>query len=254
METVALRKHGLRIGLVTPSTNTTLEPEFYRMIPEGVTVHAARVFQSGAQEQSSYERMAADIETASHYLATAEVDVIAFGCTSCTYFVDPAPIRATMARETGAPSVLTADAVVDALRHLGLKRIGLTGPRTEFVTRREVQFLLDNGFEVPAWKCLGMGATDASRRSIGRVPPDEVRTLARAVAETGVDSIFVSCTQLPTATLIAELEDTLGIPVVTSNQATLWACLRACGVTEPIRGFGRLLEDMTHHREVQFQS
>lgn len=244
----------LRIGLVTPSTNTTLEPEFYRMAPEGMSIHAARVFQSGAQEQSSYERMAADIETASRYLATAEVDVIAFGCTSCTYFVDPAPIRATMARETGAPAVLTADAVVDSLRHLGLRRIGLAGPRTEFVTHREVQFLLDNGFEVPAWKCLGMGATDATRRAIGRVAADEVRKLVRSVAEADVDCVFVSCTQLPTAPLIAELEDALGMPVVTSNQATLWACLRACGVTDPIRGFGRLLEEMSDHREVQFQS
>lgn len=240
---------GLRIGLVTPSTNTTLEPELNRMVPAGVTVHAARVFQSGAQEQASYERMAADIATASMHLATAEVDVIAFGCTSCTYFVDPAPIRATMARETGAPAVLTADAVVDALRHLGLRRIGLAGPRTEFVTRREVGFLLDNGFAVPTWNCLGLGATDASRRSIGRVGPEEVRTLVRAVAGAGIDAVFVSCTQLPTAELIVELEDELGLPVVTSNQATLWACLRACGVTTPIRGFGRLLESMSCNRE-----
>src|SRR5947207_7386892 len=87
-----------RIGLVSPSTNTTLEPEFWRLAPEGVSVHTARIFQAGPQEPSTYRRMADDVATAATLFATAEVDVIAFGCTSCTYFVPPEEIRSTMAR------------------------------------------------------------------------------------------------------------------------------------------------------------
>ena len=205
-----------RIGLVSPSTNTTLEPEFWRLAPEGVSIHTARVYQSGPQEPSTYRRMADDIATAATLLATAEVDVIAFGCTSCTYFVPPEEIRATMAEKAGCPTVLTADAVVDALRSLNVKRVALASPRTQFVTDRELKFLAQSGFEVVASRSLGMGATE--------------------------EAVFVTCTQLPTLSMIARLEAEFGKPVVTSNQATVWRCLRHLGYTTPVKGYGRLLD------------
>jgi arylmalonate decarboxylase len=232
-----------RIGLVTPSTNTTLEPEFARMAPDGVSVHASRVYQAGRQEPSSYRRMADDIETAARLLATAEVDVIAFGCTSCTYFVSPDEVRDTMAREAGCPTVLTADAVVDALRELGVRRVSLLGPRTEFVTLREVEFLESQGFEVVAHACLGLGENEEERRGIGRVPPETVYRLAREGDRAEAEALFVSCTQLPVVGMIGELEELFGKPVVSSNQATLWRCLRTIGVADRRPGFGSLLAD-----------
>jgi maleate cis-trans isomerase len=170
-----------RIGLVSPSTNTTLEPEFWRLAPEGVSIHVARVYQAGPQEPSTYRRMADDIATAATMLATAEVDVIAFGCTSCTYFVPPEEIRTTMAEKAHCPAVLTADAVVDALRALNVRRLALASPRTEFVTQRELKFLADSGFEVVAARSLGLGATEEERRYIGRVPSETLYRLASSV-------------------------------------------------------------------------
>lgn len=230
-----------RIGLIAPSTNTTLEPEFARMTPDGIGVYVSRVYQAGRQEQSSYERMAADIGTASTLLATSEVDVIAFGCTSCTYFVSPDAVKATMRKMAGCLPILTADAVLDALRALKVKRIAVIGPRTEFVTEREVQFLADAGFDIAASRCLGLGATEEERRSIGRVPPEVAFRLAMSVNRPDVEAVFVSCTQLPTLGIIEPLEQALGKPVITSNQATFWRCLRAVNFTGPITGFGRLL-------------
>lgn len=230
-----------RIGLVSPSTNTTLEPEFWRLAPEGVSVHVARVFQSGPQEPSTYRRMADDIATAATLLATAEVDVIAFGCTSCTYFVPPEEIRATMAEKAHCPTVLTADAVVDALRALNVRKVALASPRTEFVTKRELQFLADSGFEVVASRSLGLGATEEERRYIGRVPSETLYRLVASVVRPEADAIFVTCTQLPTLPMIERLEEEFGKPVVTSNQATVWRCLRHIGFTAPIPGYGRLL-------------
>ena len=234
-----------RIGLVSPSTNTTLEPEFWRLAPEGVSVHVARVFQSGPQEPSTYRRMADDIATAATLLATAEVDVIAFGCTSCTYFVPPEEIRATMAEKAHCPTVLTADAVVDALRALNVRKVALASPRTEFVTKRELQFLADSGFEVVASRSLGLGATEEERRYIGRVPSETLYRLVASVVRPEADAIFVTCTQLPTLPMIERLEEEFGKPVVTSNQATVWRCLRHIGFTAPIPGYGRLLGTRT---------
>jgi maleate isomerase len=232
-----------RIGLIVPSTNTTLEPEFARMAPEGVGVYASRVYQVGPQEPSSYHRMAEDIETAAAMLATSEIDVIAFGCTSCTYFVSPDVVKATMQKAARCTAILTADAVVDALRVLKVKSIGVVGPRTKMVTDREVKFLQDAGFQVAAVKSLGLGTNEEERRSIGRVPPQVVYSLASSIARPEIEAFFVSCTQLATLNMIATLEQSLGKPVITSNQALMWRSLRMLNFREPIAGFGRLLSE-----------
>jgi arylmalonate decarboxylase len=192
-------------------------------------------------DDASYRRMADGIANAAMLLATAEIDVIAFGCTSCTYFVPPDEIRATMAEHTGCPTVLTAEAVVAALRHLGVRRVAVVGPRTELVTRREVEFLGAEDFEVVSARCLGLGATEEERRGIGRVPPQVLHRLAVAADRPEAEALFVSCTQLPALAMIEPLETLLGKPVVTSNQATFWRCLQLIGYTQPIAGFGKLL-------------
>lgn len=234
-----------RIGLISPSTNTTLEPEFWQLAPDGVSIHTARVHQAGRQGlRSSYRRMADGIAAASTLLATAEIDVITFGCTSCTLFVPAEEIREAMAKHAGCPTVLVADAVVDALQALNIGRVAVAGPRTELVTRKEVQFLHDAGFEVVSSHCLGLGATEEERRYIGRVPPETLLRLAKNADCAEAQALFVSCTQLPTVTMIERLEAALGKPVITSNQATLWRCLRAIGCGVPIHGHGALLAEM----------
>ena len=232
-----------RIGLIAPSTNTTLEPEFARMTPDGIGVYVSRVYQSGRQELSSYQRMADDIGTAATLLATSEIDVIAFGCTSCTYFVSPDAVKTTMRQNAGCQPILTADAVLDTMRSLKLKRIAVVGPRTEFVTQKEIQFLAEAGFDIAGSRCLGLGATEEERRGIGRVPPEVVYRLALSVDRPDIEAIFVSCTQLPTIGVIDPLERLLRKPVITSNQATFWRCLRAVKFTDSIAGFGRLLAE-----------
>jgi maleate cis-trans isomerase len=231
-----------RIGLITPSTNTTLEPEFFRMAPEGVGIHASRVLQLGRQgDLSSYRRMADDIATAAKLLATAEIDIAAFGCTSCTYYVPPDEIRASIMTNAGVPAVLTAEAVVAALNALQIKKVAVAGPRTQAVTQREISFLAEEGFDVVSAKCLGLGVTEEERRAIGRVPPQVLHKLALSADRPDAEAIFVSCTQLPTAAMIEQIEALVRKPVITSNQATLWRCLRAIGYSEAISGFGALL-------------
>jgi maleate cis-trans isomerase len=230
-----------RIGLIAPSTNTTLEPEFARMAPNGVAIHTSRVYQAGGQEPSTYRRMADDIAVATRLLETAEVDVITFGCTSCTYFVPPDEIRTTITDIAKCPAVLTAEAVVAALEALDVRRVSLIGPRTRFVTEREEAYLREAGFDVVETRCLGLGIDEEERRAIGRVPPQALHRLAQAADRPETEALFVSCTQLPTIDMIEPLERVLGKPVITSNQAVFWRCLRLIGVNEAIGGLGTLL-------------
>ena len=241
------RPYGWRgkIGLITPSSNNINEPEFYRLAPPGVTIHTARVLLMGEMDEASYHRMAAELSRAAKELATAEVDVVAYGCTAGSVIVPLPQLVASMAEQTGTPALVTAGAVVAALQALGVRRVAMGTPYLDFVNRREVAFLEENGIEVTRYLGLELGNDQQERRCIGHVPPETVYRMAIALDSSDAEAIFISCANLATLDVIEKIEADLGKPVVTSNTACFWACLRAIGIDTPIDGYGRLLREVS---------
>jgi arylmalonate decarboxylase len=231
-----------KIGLIVPSTNTVNEYEWYRMAPKGVSIHTARALLLGPASQSSYDLMAEATRKAGEELATAECDIVAYGCTSGSFMCSREEITGNLARLAGCKATTTSDSVLAALRALGVKRISMGTPYVDFVNQGELKFLRDEGFDVVGWHGMGLGETQAERRGINRVPPQSIFRLARLIDRPEAEAIFLSCTALPTIELIAELEAELGKPVVTSNQATFWNVLRMLKLNVKVPGFGRLLE------------
>ncbi len=232
-----------KIGLIIPSTNTVNEPEFWRMAPDGVSIHSARAMLLGAASEESYFKMAAAVDGAAEELATTEVDVVAYGCTSGSIICPLPQLVKNMSELTGKPAVATAGAVVAALRAMNIKRVAVGTPYVDFVNQSEKVFLEDYGFTVTSLQGLDLGHTQEERRGIGRVPPEVVYRLARAIDRPDADAIFISCTNLATIEIIEEIEQELGKPVITSNQATFWACLRVLGLRTVIEGYGRLMRE-----------
>lgn len=230
-----------RIGLIVPSTNAVNEAEFWRMAPEGISILTARAMLSGAASQESYVRMAEAVDGAADQLATAEVDIVAYGCTSGSFMCPLPELVRGMHERTGVPAIAAAGAVVAALRALGARRIAIGTPYVDFVNRREIAFLEEYGFEVSSLIGMDMGHTQEERRAISRVPPEAIYRLAREADRPDADVIFLSCTNLASLGVIQQLEDDLGKPVITSNQACFWACLRRLGITTAISGYGKLL-------------
>jgi maleate cis-trans isomerase len=116
-------------------------------------------------------------------------------------------------------------------------------PYVDFINEREEEFLTRHGFEVTSLHGLRLGETQAERRSIGRVPPEHVYRMARICDRPEAEAIFISCTNLATLDVIAQIEADLGKPVVTSNQACFWHCLRSLDIPDRIDGYGRLLTE-----------
>ena len=232
-----------KIGLIVPSTNTVNEPEFYTMAPRGVSIHTARIMLLGKATEESYLKMGNETSRAASELATAEVDVIAWGCTSGGVVMPCEKIESMIVEASGIPGVATISAVTTALKAVGAKKIALGTPYVNFVNEAEVEFLIDAGFEVVSWYGLELGETQEERRGIGRVPPESLYRLARYIDRKAVDTVFLSCTNLATVNMIAGIEEEIGKPVITSNQAMFWRALRAAGVPDKIEGFGRLLEE-----------
>lgn len=241
------RPYGWRakIGLIVPSTNTINEPEFWRLAPKGVTIHTGRATLLGKATEESYFRMAEAVKVAADDLATAEVDVVAYGCTSGSIVCSLQDIVTDLQERTKVPAVATAGAVVAALRALGAKCVAVATPYVDFVNESERRFLQDYGFDVASLLGLRLGETQEERRGIGRVPPEHIYRMAMACNRPEADTIFVSCTNLATLDVIAQIEADTGKPVVTSNQACFWACLRLLGLPDRIEGYGRLLSDCT---------
>jgi len=214
-----------------------MEPEFYAMAPERVTIHTARMNLTEVTPEGLFG-MAEDAGRASRLLATGDVSVIVYGCTTGSLVGGvewEENLVEGIASETGIPALSTSGAVTRALEAVGGKRIGVATPYSEELNSLERVFLEDHGFEVTSIRGLGL----VDNLDIGVVGGETVEDLARSVSE-GSDAVFISCTNLPTIGLIEGLEEALGKPVVTSNQASMWAALRELGLGG-VDGFGELM-------------
>ncbi len=236
-----------RIGLLVPTGNSVMEPEFQRMAPEGVTSHANRVALKDVTP-ASLRRMEADAPRAAREIASVRVGVIAFGCTSGSFVGGKGydeRLRRRIEEATGLPATTASGAVLRALRLLGVRRIALVTPYTEEVTRLEVAFLEANGFEVTG--CAAGGLVEVA--DMQECSPTTAYRRAREADDTRAEAVFISCTGFRTIEIIARLEADLGKPVVTSNQALFADCLRILGVGEIAGDFGsvvaRILADRT---------
>ena len=234
-----------RIGLILPSVNLVMEPEFNRMAPEGVSIHASRVLVMGKPSVEGYVSMAEAAARAAEELATAEPDVLAYGCTSGSIVGGDEAITRRMQEAVGStPVVTTATAVVEALRALGLTRIAVATPYVKFINEEEQRYLEQHGFQVTRILGLGIGENDPTeRRMIQRQPPGVAYRIAREAYTPDSEGVFISCTGFAAVPIVEQLEADLGVPVVTSNQATFWASLRRMGLADRIPGFGKLLKE-----------
>lgn len=232
-----------KIGLIVPSTNTVCEPEFNRMAPKGVSIHSGRIMLLGKASEESYRAMGDATGRAAAELATAEPDVIAWGCTSGSCVVPREQLEGAIVDNSGIQAVSTMTAVFEALAAFGAKTISLGTPYVTFVNETEVQVLEAGGLKVAAWYGLELGETQEERRGIGRVPPESLYRLARLIDRPESEVIFLSCTNLATIEMLDDLEKELGKPVISSNQVTFWASLRRIGIRDRIEGFGSLLRE-----------
>ena len=192
------------------------------------------------------DRMNAEVETGARYLATAKVDTVAYGCTTGSFYKGPGWDRdmiALIERVAGVPAVATAPSVVEALRVFGAKRISVATPYPEWNNQRLRAYLEALGFEV-----LNVEGEPRAARSgnqgINDQDPEDVVAFAPGVCRPEADALLCSCTAWRSVEAVDEIERRTGKPVVSSNQASIWAAFRKLGLTRPIKGFGRLLESL----------
>lgn len=227
-----------RIGLITPSPGSSTEAEFNRYRPEGVAVLTTRVPLFGISREG-LEKMSSFVDDAASLLASADVDVIVFGCTAATLLNGPGWDRQIMDRLaglTGKKITTTSTGVLEALAALHTERVAVATPYSAEVNEAEKAFLDGEGF--PVTNIIGPLLSDP--KLVPQIPPEEMYRLARAADTPDAEVLFLSCTGLHVLGIIDMLERDLGKPVITSNQVSLWSALKKLGVNEEIPGLGRL--------------
>jgi maleate cis-trans isomerase len=185
-----------------------------------------------------------DIQRASGALADAKCDIIVFHCTGHAMEEGPegdARTRALIKNATGIEAISTASAIQEALSALKLKRLILMTPYEQDTNDHEIDYLRQIGIAVVHDVALALPGSDQYLAQ----PPERWVELAAEHARADADGYFLSCTNTTQIEAIEPIERTLGKPVVNSNQAVLWACMKRLrsklGRGEPAPGLGRLL-------------
>jgi maleate cis-trans isomerase len=229
-------------GALIPSTNTTCEIEFSHLLPPSVCqAHYGRVMTASASKTPFSPPLDADVEYQAKLLATARVELIVLVQTSASLFADDYD-ETTTARITaasGLPAITSAIAIGEAARALGARHVALVSPYSPEVNERARQlFETKHGLRIAALE--GFAATDSY--AIGKLGPEHARDAFARIDRPEIEAFIVPGGNFPTMAAIPEWEREFNKPVITTNQASVWAMLRRLGSKDRIPGLGRLLE------------
>ena len=235
------------LGMLTPSSNTVLEPVCAAMLSglPNVSAHFGRfrVTEISLSENASAQFDGPPMLDAAELLADARVQSICWNGTSASWLgLDrDRALCAAITDRTGIPATSSVLALVEVFRRTGVRRFGLVSPYLGEVQDRIVQVFAREGFACVAEQHLGIRDNFA----FSDVGPDRLRGMIRQVSEAQPDAIAVLCTNLRAAPLVEELERELGIPIHDSVATALWGALRAAHRGRwRIEGWGLLLREI----------
>jgi maleate isomerase len=238
-----------KFGVLGPSTNTVVQPDFDDMRPRGVTNHYSRIFTPNANAVSNEtfragaEVIAGNTLDAVRSVMTCSPDHLVMGMSAVTFF-DGERGADRFSREveevSGIKISIGSDACTAAMRtYGGVRRIAVLSPYWPSMNTEVARYFCDKGFTVVRDKCLQC----RSWTQIAEVPTETLRTELKALDGDDVDAIVQVGTNLSMVRLAAAAEMWFGKPVIAINTATYWHALRTNGIKDQVAGFGRLMSD-----------
>lgn len=233
-----------RIGSISAVPTDILPYEFYRIVPEGVTLMQTTLGIPIVLEKDLDEARK-NIEGIARTLAREGADVIILGAAPIVYFKGVGSDKALsdeITQATGVPTISNQTAMMDALKALGCQRILLVSPHDQVTNEKLKRYLEPQGFEV-----VGMGGLDLIvNAEINRITRQQAYHLVKDTFNKyrgeGIQGILLPCANWPSSLLVRTWEAELGVPVVTSIQAKIWSCLKTLGIRDDVKAVGSLLE------------
>ena len=238
-----------RIGLLTPHADIVPEAEFSALAPDGISIHATRIPFGGYKPGGTMDptiaedpvRAIADppaVDDAAEMLAMAPLHAIVFGFTSSSFVrgaADDAALKSRLETRTrGIPVVITCAAAATALAALSAKRVALISPPwfSGEMAQQGARYFQSQGLRAPADLPSDQQA----------IQPDQLYNWVRSHVPDKAEAVFIGGNGLRAIGVINALEESLGRPVLTANQAAFWCALRLTGTRAPVTNYGRIFE------------
>ena len=222
--------------------------ESNKFLPEGITIKYSQTDSDVAvpapitRNRLLEMAISPDIVEAARIFSGPEISAIGYACTSASYvrgMGGDVEISMNITSTTGLPSTTTSTSIVNALNHLGSRRISVLSPHVDELNNRLRIFLEEYGFEVIHMRGLN------KLRGIEEISSTDISELVEHLVDSqDADSIVVSCTGMKTAEIIDQLENKIGKPVIPALTATIWECLRLAGIEPNIKGKGMLMSQI----------
>ncbi|MCP4472582.1 MAG: arylmalonate decarboxylase [Gammaproteobacteria bacterium] len=229
-----------KLGFIPMSTDLAAEGDFADMAPEGVGVHITRL---KSEDYTTNETLARHIDTMAEAAARLQPDVkpdvISYSCTSGSIVNGEQRVMDEIRK--GAPytqPMTLVTGVIDALRELGANKLVVGTPYLDEINTAEAEYLLEKGFDVLDIQGLNI----SNGIEMGRVTPAYWKKFALEIDQPEADVIFLSCVGIRALEVVEEIEEVTGKPVITSNQAQMWSCLRRAGIYDELEGFGQIFK------------
>lgn len=232
-----------RLGLIVPANNSTLEPEIWPVLPPETAAFSTRILARGALTPEAVGRMETNVERAAEELAATVVDVIAYADMVTSFIMDPewSDRRSSeLSAQAGVPVYTCWMALRAALKALDLRSPALGTPYPGTIHENCPAFFEQNGYRIVSNATLDI----VEMTAVPKVRPEEVWSLIRSMDLREADAIVLLATDLPTFSVIEEIEAETGLPVLTSNQTLLWHGLRLCGNNADVPGLGRVFREI----------
>lgn len=229
-----------RVGLIILATDHTTEPDFQRMVArERIGVYVSRIPYANPTTPENLRKMQPVLtQGAGLILPDEDLDAICYSCTSASVVMGDGAVRAAItAAKPGAAVVTPAKASIQGLRSFNARRISILTPYTIETSRPVANYFAEHGFEITRFTCLGLD----DDRQMARISPASLVELARDAITADSEALFISCTAVRAALAAPDIEAAIGRPLVSSNLATAWACLRLCGDAIARPHFGGLM-------------
>ncbi len=230
------------IGVIVLASDHTMEHEFRTLLDmPGVAFYESRIWNSNVITPDTLRAMEDKIEDCTGViLPGAELDVVAFGCTSASMVIGEEKVfqRILSARPEVACTTPITSAFA-AFRAFGARRIGVITPYREDVNAVVREYIENKGFEVPVFASFN----EEDDNKVSRISKNSLLNAVEQVRKASpIDALFVSCTSVRLAEFARDIETETGIPVTSSNHAMAWHCLRLAGVRDERPEFGKLFE------------
>ncbi|MGF6641711.1 maleate cis-trans isomerase family protein [Paraburkholderia sp. MM6662-R1] len=234
----------IAIGLITLSSDIVTEYELRRMLPpDGITLATTRIKTHNPITIENLAGHALEIAQAGTlYDPPGCIDVFAYACTSGSAISSQEELEAKLhASVPGAKLTSPMTGALRAFKALGIRKVSMLTPYPDDVAEIMIRCVEKAGVSV-------VGSTSfhiENDYEIGNIAPQCISEAAQVAVDPAADALFIPCTGFRTSSVIHDLEQRLGVPVITAHQAMLWDALTLAGFKRPLSGYGRLLTTLS---------